>query len=137
MTLPLKRVVADTSVVSHMFRLDRIGILYGELLSESEIVISFQTLGEQLYGAYNNNWGPRRLAQLNSYLTRYPVIWPDDELVDVYARPLVDCGALGWTIDSADAWIAATAKRLNCPLATMDHDFDGVPNLTLVPPVAT
>ena len=132
MTYPIPRVVADTSVISHMFREDTIGSRFSELFEVvDETYISFQTLGEQFSGAYSANWGEHRFGRLRTYLARHNVIWPDEELVEVYARVVAESGAVGWTIDAADAWIAATAIHLNCPLATTDRDFIGVPGLAI------
>jgi len=39
----------------------------------------------------------------------------------------------GRPIDTADAWIAATALALKCPLVTHNAaDFAGVPNLNII-----
>ena len=38
----------------------------------------------------------------------------------------------GRRLSVADAWIAATALYLGCPLATHDRDFIGIPNLRLI-----
>ena len=35
-------------------------------------------------------------------------------------------------MSTADAWIAATAIRLGCPLATHDRDFSGIDGLELI-----
>jgi predicted nucleic acid-binding protein len=41
--------------------------------------------------------------------------------------------ATSTAIDTADAWIAATALALNCPLVTHDAaDFAGVPGLKII-----
>ena len=132
MNLQQRRVVVDTSVISHIFRQDEIGVQYRELLVGQQTLISFQTLAEQLQGAYSANWGQRRIEEFRSYLERYTVIWPDDDLVETYARVVADCSRTGWTIESADAWIAATAINLECSLATTDADFSGVPGLALL-----
>ena len=104
MNLQQRRVVVDTSVISHIFRQDEIGVQYRELLVGQQTLISFQTLAERAYSA---NWGQRRIEEFRSYLERYTVIWPDDDLVETYARVVADCSRTGWTIESADAWIAA------------------------------
>ncbi len=129
MNLQQRRVVVDTSVISHIFRQDEIGVQYRELLVGQQTLISFQTLAERVYSA---NWGQRRIEEFRSYLERYTVIWPDDDLVETYARVVADCSRTGWTIESADAWIAATAINLDCSLATTDADFSGVPGLVLL-----
>lgn len=117
-----------------MFRRDAAGNNYRDILVDAQTVISFQTLAELLQGAYLANWGDRRLLEVRLFLERYPVIWPSEALVEAYARVVTDCSRAGWTINSADAWIAATAIQLDCPLATIDTDFIGVPGLQLLGP---
>ena len=95
MNLQQRRVVVDTSVISHIFRQDEIGVQYRELLVGQQTLISFQTLAEQLQGAYSANWGQRRIEEFRSYLERYTVIWPDDDLVETYARVVADCSPDG------------------------------------------
>ena len=94
MNLQQRRVVVDTSVISHIFRQDEIGVQYRELLVGQQTLISFQTLAERVYSA---NWGQRRIEEFRSYLERYTVIWPDDDLVETYARVVADCSRTGWT----------------------------------------
>ena len=38
----------------------------------------------------------------------------------------------GRKLNTADAWIAATAIMLACPLASHDADFSDIPNLELI-----
>ena len=40
-------------------------------------------------------------------------------------------------VANADAWIAATALMLDCPLASHDRDFSGIANLALIQATAT
>ncbi len=125
-------VVADTNVMSHMFRQDALGVRHLELLEDVDVVISFQTSAELLYGARYANWGPVRLAELRSHMNPYRVIWPDGELVEVHARLRAECRQAGLALDPADAWIAATAIHLESSLATIDRDFRRVPGLNVL-----
>ena len=60
-------VVVDTSVVSILFRQDSERFdYYQNALAGYELLVSFQTLEEALFGAYNANWGQRRLSELTS-----------------------------------------------------------------------
>ena len=60
------------------------------------------------------------------------MIWPNDRLVNVCAQLRADRKVAGRTLQSADAWIAATAILLQCPLASHDRDFSGIPGLTVI-----
>ncbi len=121
-------VVVDTSVVSILF--SQISPQYdyyqSELEGYDELAISFQTLEEALYGAYNANWGERRIRELADHLRLFRVIYPDNRLIDISATLRSETRKLGRELTSADAWIAATAIMMDCPLASDDRDFDAV-----------
>ena len=54
------------------------------------------------------------------------------ELVEISARLRSERERSGRRLNTADAWIAATAIMLGCPLASHDGDFLDIPNLALV-----
>ena len=125
-------IVLDTSVVSLFLREQEQSDYYRARIAGLRLAISFQTLEELWHGAYNANWGKSRLDALTSFLERYEVIWPDPDLVDACALLRAERKRAGRERDVADAWIAATALMLNCPLATADRDFVGIPDLSLI-----
>lgn len=125
-------IVLDSSVVSYIFNRDPIARYYVERMRGNRQYISFQTLEEAWYGAHSRGWGARRMQELTSHLERYEVIWPDTDLVEVCARLRAERRASGRELNMADAWIAATAIMLNCPLASHDSHFVEVPNLQLI-----
>ena len=125
-------IVLDTNVVSHIFAGDSRGEYYREHLRGQSVAISFQTWEELWFGAYSRNWGTRRRSELTQHLENYEIIWPSIDLTEICARLRAERRAAGRTLQVADAWIAATALLLNCPLATDDRDFDGIPNLEIV-----
>lgn len=84
------------------------------------------------FGAYNRNWGERSRAKLAEHLHQYEVVWATQELIDISARLRNERRAAGRDLKSADAWIAATAILLKCPLAAHDDDFVDIPNLKLI-----
>ena len=122
-------VVADTSVVSLIFNGDTRSSAYLEHLDGRHAVTSFQTLEELQFGAYKAGWGRRRRSELNEHLRQYHVAWPNPSLVRTCARLRSECEARGRRLETADAWIAATAVMLSCPLASHDRDFSGIPGL--------
>ena len=125
-------IVVDTSVVSHLFRGGHIASYYAGELGGHRLVISFQTLEEIRFGAVNAGWGTRKNADLARHLLKYQVIWPNRRIVESCADLRHSAERVGRKLKTADAWIAATAIYLNCPLASHDRDFSGVPNLTLI-----
>ena len=125
-------VVVDTNVVSYFFRRDDKGAYYEERIQGRRVVISYQTLEEVWYGAYSGGWGDRRKTELARHLEQYEVVWPSPELVEVCAQLRSQRKSAGRELAVADAWIAATAVLLNCPLASHDDDFVGIANLQLI-----
>ena len=125
-------IVLDTSVVSLIFRQDPRRGFYLPHLADERTVIAFQTVEEAWFGAYRAGWGARRRNELALHLAQYEVVWPDPETVDISANLRVEREQAGRRLNNADAWIAATALRLSCPLAADDGDFDDIPNLTLI-----
>ena len=133
MTSPnIPRVVLDTSVVSIIYNADSRSEYYENQTKGRKSVISFQTLEEKLFGAYKAGWGKIRIDELRRHIAQYEVVWADDDLVDICAALRAERERAGRRLDTADAWIAATAIMLECPLATHDNDFDGIPNLEII-----
>ena len=125
-------VVADTDTVSHIARRSPLAEYYLPRLEGRRVVISFQTWEESMYGAYRANWDARSVRRLETQLLRYEVQWPNDGLIQISAQLRHRRLESGRKLKSAQAWIAATALYLNCPLATHDRDFIGIPNLQLI-----
>lgn len=124
--------VIDTNVVSYIFNQDDRAIFYINKMRGIRGIISFQTLEEVWYGAYSRGWGTTRRRELELHMRRYDVVWPDSDLVDVCARLRHERRSVGRVMSHADAWIAATALLLDCPLASSDQDFRGIPELELI-----
>ncbi|MEF2277105.1 PIN domain-containing protein [Deinococcus sp. YIM 134068] len=96
-------------------------------------LISFQTLAELSEWALKNCWGARRTQQLLDFLSPFGVIHSNASLSARWAAVRVAAMKAGRPIDSADAWIAATALAVGCPLVTHNAaDFAGVPGLSIV-----
>ena len=132
MTLTGSRVVIDSNVMSYIAKRSPIADYYLPYLAGREVVISFQTREEALFGAYLAGWGERRVNDLKQQMDQYEVHWPDDELVDLCARLRQQRQAAGRRLEVADAWVAATALYLECPLASHDGDFSDIPDLQLI-----
>ncbi|MDE2884481.1 MAG: PIN domain-containing protein [Chloroflexota bacterium] len=130
----LRPIVLDTSVVSVLLN-ERPAVAcryYEDQLRGSRLLVSFQTLEEIWFGAYQASWGLRRRGELTGRLARYEVVWPGPELVDRTAQLRVEQRRKGRELTTADAWIAATALSLGCPLAAHDRDFGAVDGLALI-----
>ena len=122
--------VVDTDVVSYWHRGDSRGPRYAEALAGLTLIISFQTLAEQLRWAEQQNWGARRLDQFLNEFVVYPYSYA---LAQNWASIMSESARIGRTLSTADGWIAATARLLDVPLATNNRKhFEVVEGLPIV-----
>ena len=128
--------VVDTSVVSILFNPEKRPPekvnYYHTATAGRELIISFQTVEELLLWPYFNNWGEKKYSSLLKHIREYNIIESDIELSKMSASLRSQQKKVGHTLKSADAWIAATALLMECPLATDDSDFEGIPNLEII-----
>ena len=115
-------VVVDTDVVSFLFKGDTRAQAYRRHLRGKTLAVSFMTVAELYQWAYVRDWGERRLRHLEGGLRAYVILPYDAELCKQWARIRVECQGQGRPISTQDAWIAATALRHGCPLATHNRD---------------
>ena len=125
-------VVLDSNVISYIFHGSTQARYYLERIRGLHPLIAFQTLEEIWYGAESGGWGERRRNQLAIFLSQYEVVYPDAQMVEVCARLRGERRRAGREIRVADAWVAATALILNCPLASHDGDFADIPGMRLI-----
>lgn len=133
MTVSFSRRVVDTNVISYIFKGDSRGLLYKPHLEGHQLVISFQTPAELNVWALTARWGESKKIKLRELLSAYVLIPWDEQLSQHYAFARSHSLKAGKTIDPADAWIAATALALGCPLVTHNaNDFSKVPGLQII-----
>ena len=126
-------IIVDTSVVSYIYRREPIARQYMNNMIGHRAVISFQTYEEILFGVLVSNWGRPRIDDLIRYVDEtYDMIGYDPELVKACARLRADSRRRGRELKTADAWIAATAVLLNCPILSHDRDFSNLPDLQVI-----
>lgn len=126
------RVVVDTTVVSHIFNGHTLAPFYVDAIVGRQAFISFQTLEEIRFGALKRGWGSRRTNEMAQHLRQYRTVWANPEIVELCAQLRHDRERAGRALGRADAWIAATAILLDCPVASHDRDFSGIPGLELI-----
>jgi len=125
--------VLDTDVVSFLFKQDTRAALYRPYLIDKILVISFMTLAELDRWALERNWGEKRLHKMEEHLRNFVVHPSDRGLCLKWAEVSHTARRNGRPIQSADAWIAATAMLHNIPLITHNkNDFAGVAGLTII-----
>ena len=127
------QIVLDTSTVSILFNpTDFRYSYYGEIIQGCNLLISFQTVEERWYGALYAGWGRRRIAAMERQLNKFRVVLPDQAIMEKCAQLRSDTRKSGRELEIADAWIAATAITLGCPLVSDDRDFGDIANLNLI-----
>lgn len=126
--------VADTGVASFIFKNDSRASFYEAQLIGLLPVVSFMTIAEMDAWALRHQWGPTRTARMEAFLqSRFTIVIADRGLCRLWAEVTTACLRAGRPIQTADAWIAATAIQLNAPLFTHNQaDFAAVPGLAIV-----
>lgn len=102
-------VVVDTDVVSFLFKNHPIGARYEGDLAGRNLIVSFMTIAELDRWAIQSKWGEPRRRWLRLYLDRFVVAPYNRALCTRWAEVMVAAQSQGRRIESADAWIAATA----------------------------
>jgi predicted nucleic acid-binding protein len=126
-------VVLDTDVVSFLFKSDSRARLYLPHLRNRQWLISFMTEAELEQWALLSNWHARRIEWLRVFLGRFVIVPSSRDLVLKWAQVMVAARRAGRRLETADAWIAATAVLYDAPLITHNvSDYLGVPGLKLV-----
>jgi predicted nucleic acid-binding protein len=129
----MTKVVVDTDVVSYVFKNHPFGSLYDPELAGHITLISFMTVAEIERWVLQYRWGSQRIQLLRTFLQRFTVVPSSPDLCRKWAEVMVVAQAAGRRIESADAWIAATALLHNAPLLTNNRsDYLGVADLTLI-----
>jgi tRNA(fMet)-specific endonuclease VapC len=126
-------VVVDTDVASFLYKRDTRASLYRPHLVGRTLYVSFMTVAELERWALASNWGSVKMTRLDRYLQRFHMVLVDRALCRKWAEVMDGACRAGQPVGVADAWIAATALALSCPLVTHNAaDFQGVPGLTII-----
>jgi predicted nucleic acid-binding protein len=123
-------IVLDTDVVSFLFKGDTREQIYLPQLQDRQWLISFMTEAELEQWALLANWSAKRVEWLRLFVNRSVIVPSSHDLVLKWAEAMVAARRSGRRIETADAWIAATALLYDAPLLTHNQtDYLGVPGL--------
>ena len=129
----MTKVVVDTEVVSYVFKNHPFGSRYDPELAGHITLISFMTVAEIDRWMLQYRWGNQRVQLLRTFLQRFTVVPSSPDFCRKWAEVMVAAQAAGRRIESADAWIAATAMLHDAPLLTNNrNDYLCVTGLTLI-----
>jgi predicted nucleic acid-binding protein len=134
----MRPVVLDTDIVSFLFKSDGRAEAYLPHLRDREWLISFMTEAELEQWALLSNWQAKRIEWMRAFLARFVIVPSSHDLVLQWAEVMVAARKAGRRLETADAWIAATAKLYDAPLISHNaSDYLGVPGLRLITEAAT
>jgi predicted nucleic acid-binding protein len=124
----MRSVLVDTDVVSFLFKRDTRANLYRADLDAALHLISFMSVAELYRWPISGGWGDKKKRELENYLQRYTLIWPNVDICRLWARVASD-----FQMPMADAWIAATALHYQIPVITHNRShFIRVQGLTVL-----
>jgi tRNA(fMet)-specific endonuclease VapC len=125
--------IVDTDVVSMLFKGDTRAEAYRPLITGRLLGISFMTLAELERWSLERNWGEWRKTDLTSHLTRYAFLPVSRGLCRKWAEVCFAGKKKGRPIQTADAWIAASALYYQVPLITNNRDdYSTIDGLDLI-----
>ena len=134
----MRAVVLDTDVVSFLFKNDTRAQAYLPHLRDRQWLISFMTEAELEQWVLLSTWSAKRIEWLRVFLTRFVIVPSSRDLVLKWAEVMVAARRAGRRLETADAWVAATAALYDAPLVTHNaNDYLGVPGLRLITEPAT
>ena len=125
--------IVDTDVVSMLFKGDSRALAYRSHVAGRLLGICFMTLAELDRWSLERDWGQGRDLELAQYLTKYAVLPVSRELCAKWAEVAFAAKRKGRPIQTADAWIAASALHYQVPLITNNRDdYSSVDGLALL-----
>jgi tRNA(fMet)-specific endonuclease VapC len=127
----MTKVVVDTDLVSFVFKNHTFGSRYDPELTGPVPLVSSMTIAEIERWVLQYRWGRQRVQLLRTFLRRFTVVPSSPDLCRRWAKVMAQ--SIGRRIESADAWIAATALLHDAPLLTNNwNDYVGMVGLNLI-----
>ena len=130
-------IVMDTDVASYLIKGKDLPRPIAQALVGHRLCITFVTLAELRKWAVSSGWGIRRRAELDRWLGKVLVIYPDSDVVSIWGTLSAHAAQRGRPRPQNDTWIAACCIRHGVPLATLNtkdfEDFASFHGLVIVP----
>ena len=125
--------LVDTDVLSLLYKRDSRASLYESHVAGRLLGISFMTLAELERWAIERSWGAWRRWELADFLKKFIILPANRELCCQWGEVSFQGRQRGRPIQTADAWIAATALLYEVPLITHNRrDYEGIAGLELI-----
>lgn len=133
-TLSEEVILADTNVVSFIFKEDTRSAFYTPHIENKLTGIAAQTLAELEALPLLNAWSKRRHNLLTEYVrNNYVLLEADEKVCLKWALIQAEAKKLGKPVAVGDAWIAATALTYSIPLITHNpKHFSNISGLKVI-----
>jgi len=132
----MRVVIVDTDVTSFIFKGDTRGAMYDPHIDVTDTLpaISFMTRAELEQWAVLHNWGQTKRDELRAFIEDgFVTVDSNEALCTMWAEVRGQAQRAGRHIETADAWIAATAFLYNAELVTHNAgDFDFLSGLRII-----
>jgi predicted nucleic acid-binding protein len=129
------KIIIDTDAFSHLFKRTEEAYRFRPYVERVKTFLSFATIGELYFGAFNAGWGDNRKAALAKEISDYIIIPSNYKISILYGKVRSQCESEGHPFDNPDYWIAASALHHDCPLLTNNwKHFRYVKGLKLISP---
>ncbi|HET8670921.1 MAG TPA: type II toxin-antitoxin system VapC family toxin [Candidatus Saccharimonadales bacterium] len=126
-------VVVDTDVVSFLYKHDTRATAYRGHLDGKLLLVSFMAIAELDRWTLERNWGEKRKQDLETFMQRFTIIEVSRDLCRKWAEATHSARRAGRPIETADAWMAATALLYEVPLITHNgRHYAGVSGLQVI-----
>lgn len=126
------QLIADTNVLSYIFRRSSLGLEYEELIGRRHVGVTGCSVAELRRGAALARWGERKLQEQCRFLDQFTHVPDTREMAELCGAIHATRYRIGEPIDWPDAWVAAAALWLDVPLVTHDRDLEGIVGLRVL-----